>query len=139
MIERIVVTALVASALGAAPAGARIETQPPEPAAAALTAPVIAKLRLSNGLQVWIVEQHGLPVVQMTLLVQSGTAADPRGRYGTASLALALLTQGAGARTAVETPTSSIACSPTSRRRATSIPPRCSSTCRLEVWPTRWR
>jgi zinc protease len=102
MIERIVVTALVAGALGAAPAGARIETQPPEPAAAALTAPVVAKLRLSNGLQVWIVEQHGLPVVQMTLLVQSGTAADPRGRYGTASLASAMLTQGAGSRTAVE-------------------------------------
>ena len=64
--------------------------------------PVILKHRLSNGLRVWIVEQHELPVVQMSLLVRTGTDADPRGRYGIASLTSAMLTEGAGSRSAVE-------------------------------------
>ena len=51
---------------------------------------------------VWIVEQHELPVVQMSLLVLAGTGADPRGRYGVASLTSAMLTAGAGSRSAVE-------------------------------------
>ena len=57
---------------------------------------------MSNGLRVWIVEQHELPVVQMSLLVLAGTDADPRGRYGIASLTSAMLTEGAGSRSAVE-------------------------------------
>jgi len=65
-------------------------------------APVIVKHRLSNGLPVWIVEQHELPVVQMSLVVRTGTAADPPGRFGIASLTAARLTEGAGARSAVE-------------------------------------
>jgi predicted Zn-dependent peptidase len=65
-------------------------------------APVIVKHRLSNGLPVWIVEQHELPVVQMSLVVRTGTAADPPGRFGISSLTSALLTEGAGARSAVE-------------------------------------
>lgn len=65
-------------------------------------APVIVKHRLSNGLPVWIVEQHDLPVVQMSLMAGTGTAADPPGRFGVASLTSALLTEGAGARSAVE-------------------------------------
>ena len=64
--------------------------------------PVILKRQLSSGLRVWIVEQHELPVVQMSLLVLSGTDADPRGRYGVASLTSAMLTEGAGSRSAVE-------------------------------------
>src|SRR6476620_1458855 len=65
-------------------------------------APAILKHRLSNGLPVWIVEQHELPVVQMSLVVRTGTAADPPGRFGIASLTSALLSEGAGARSAVE-------------------------------------
>jgi len=62
----------------------------------------ITKRQLSNGLSVWIVEQHGLPVVQMSLLVPAGNDADPPGRYGLASLTAAMLTEGAGSRSAVE-------------------------------------
>jgi len=65
-------------------------------------APAILKHRLSNGLPVWIVEQHELPVVQMSLVVRTGTAADPPGRFGIASLTSAVLSEGAGARSAVE-------------------------------------
>jgi zinc protease len=70
--------------------------------APSLWAPAILKHRLSNGLPVWIVEQDELPVVQMSLVVQAGTAADPPSRFGIASLTAALLTAGAGARSAVE-------------------------------------
>ena len=87
----------LAVAAGQAPA-------PRNPGAGAppLWAPVILKHRLSNGLPVWIVEQPELPVVQMSLVVRTGTAADPPGRFGVASLTAALLTAGAGARSAVE-------------------------------------
>ena len=64
--------------------------------------PKILERQLSNGLRVRIVEQHELPVVQMSLLVLTGTDADPRGRYGVASLTSAMLTEGAGSRSAVE-------------------------------------
>jgi zinc protease len=64
--------------------------------------PVILKRQLSNGLKVWIVEQHDLPVVQMSLLVMTGTDADPQGRYGIASLTSAMLTEGAGSRSAAD-------------------------------------
>src|SRR6266540_951581 len=52
--------------------------------------PRIEKRQLSNGLPVWIVEQHEVPVAQINLVVLSGTAADPAGRYGIASLTAAL-------------------------------------------------
>jgi predicted Zn-dependent peptidase len=64
--------------------------------------PAIQKRQLSNGLLVWIVEYHDLPVVQMSLLVLSGTDDDPPGRYGIASLTSAMLTEGAGSRSSVE-------------------------------------
>ena len=69
--------------------------------APALT-PAIQRRQLSNGLPVWIVEHHALPVVQMSLLVLSGTDDDPSGRYGVASLTSAMLTEGAGSRSALE-------------------------------------
>ena len=76
--------------------------QRPEPGGTPSLAPVIQKRQLSNGLRVWIVEQHELPVVQMSLVVLAGTDADPPGRYGAASLVSAMLTEGAGSRSAVE-------------------------------------
>src|SRR6185436_12595054 len=77
-------------------------TERPAGGSAVTMAPVILKRQLGNGLRVWIVEQHELPVVQMSLLVPAGTAADPRGRYGVASLTSAMLTRGAGSRSAAE-------------------------------------
>src|SRR6267154_2031358 len=64
--------------------------------------PVILKRQLSNGLPVWIVEQHELPVVQMSLQVLTGIDAEPIGKYGIGSLTSAMLTQGAGSRSAAE-------------------------------------
>lgn len=102
MTKRFVGTVLVAASLAAASSHAQDRTQRPAAGSAATMTPVILKRQLSNGLRVWIVEQHELPVVQMSLLVPVGTGADPRGRYGVASLTSAMLTEGAGARSAVE-------------------------------------
>ena len=64
--------------------------------------PTIQKQKLSNGLPVWIVELHEVPVAQVNLVVLSGTANDPPGKYGVASLAAAMLEEGAGSRSALE-------------------------------------
>jgi predicted Zn-dependent peptidase len=71
---------------------------PPPP----LRLPTIQKRQLSNKLPVWIVELHEVPVVQVTLVVTSGGADDPPGKFGVTSLTTAMLTEGAGSRSALE-------------------------------------
>src|SRR5206468_7941109 len=68
----------------------------------ALNLPQIQKRQLANGLPVWIVELHKVPVAQVNLAVLSGTAQDPPGKFGIASLTSAMLEEGAGARSALE-------------------------------------
>jgi predicted Zn-dependent peptidase len=78
-------------------------THPPQPGPPApLNLPKIQKQKLVNGLPVWIVELHEVPVAQVNLVVLSGTANDPPGKYGIASLAAVMLEEGAAARTALE-------------------------------------
>jgi predicted Zn-dependent peptidase len=78
-------------------------SHPPQPGPPApLNLPKIQKQKLSNGLPVWIVELHEVPVAQVNLVVLSGTANDPPGKYGVASLAAVMLEEGAGSRTALE-------------------------------------
>ena len=68
----------------------------------ALKLPTIQKRALSNGLPVWIVERHEVPIVQVNLVVLSGTGDDPAGKFGIASLTASMLTEGAGSRSALE-------------------------------------
>ena len=68
----------------------------------ALRLPPIQKRALSNGLPVWIVETHEVPVANLTLIVKAGAAADPAGKYGLASFTSAMLDEGAGSRGALE-------------------------------------
>ena len=75
----------------------------PEPGAPpALKLPVIQKRQLSNGLPVWIVELHEVPVVQANLVVLSGSGDDPAGKFGVANLTASMLLEGAGSRSALE-------------------------------------
>lgn len=77
-------------------------TTPPKLAAPTpLQIPTITERTLPNGLRVAIVEQHDVPVVDMVLVVRSGSEADPAGRSGLATLTAAALNEGAGARDAV--------------------------------------
>ena len=67
-----------------------------------LKLPTIQKRALSNGVRVWLVEAHEVPLVQVTLLLKSGSSDDPAGKYGLASLTAAMLDEGAGSRSALE-------------------------------------
>src|SRR4051812_27447111 len=94
-----IVAALAVTVLAQAPD----RTHPPQPGPPpALHLPAIQKQKLANGLPVWIVELHEVPVAQVNLVVFSGTANDPPGKYGAASLTAAMLEQGAGSRSALE-------------------------------------
>ncbi|OFV91047.1 MAG: hypothetical protein A3H95_00400 [Acidobacteria bacterium RIFCSPLOWO2_02_FULL_64_15] len=78
-------------------------TRPPQPGAPpSLALPAIQKQQLSNGLPVWIVESHEVPVAQVNLVVLSGTGDDPAGKFGVGSLAAAMLEEGAAARSSLE-------------------------------------
>jgi predicted Zn-dependent peptidase len=77
----------------------RFQVLPPQ---LALKLPEIQKRTLSNGLPVWIVPLHKVPVVHVTLVVKSGAGADPRGKYGIAGLTADMLDEGAGRRNALQ-------------------------------------
>ena len=78
-------------------------SRPPQPAPPPpLRLPPIQKRQLSNGLPVWIVELHEVPVAQVNLLIKSGSADDPPRRFGLASMTAAMLAQGAGSRNALQ-------------------------------------
>jgi zinc protease len=67
-----------------------------------LKLPTIAKRSLTNGLAVWVVESHEVPIVQLSLVVRAGGGDDPQGKFGTASLTAAMLDEGAGQRSTLE-------------------------------------
>lgn len=67
-----------------------------------LSLPAIQKFKLSNGLPVVLMEKRGVPVVQINLLVKTGSAMEPADKAGTASMTAAMLDEGAGTRSALE-------------------------------------
>ena len=79
--------------------------QPPE-----LRLPKLERTTLSNGLKVVLAERHEIPLVSLSLLVDSGYAADQgvpsgpgtTGRPGAAALVSKLLDQGTKTRTSLE-------------------------------------
>lgn len=77
-------------------------SKPPVPGpAAALTLPNVQKLTLGNGLRVWVLEHHEVPLVQANLVVLSGAAADVPGQFGAASMTAAMLDEGAAGKAAL--------------------------------------
>jgi len=67
-----------------------------------LKLPAVEKRTLSNGLPVWIVELHEVPVVHASLVMKAGSGADPRSQFGIAHLTAEMLDEGAGARDALQ-------------------------------------
>ena len=67
-----------------------------------LNLPPIQKRMLSNGLPVWVIETHKVPLVQANLVVLAGSGDDPAGKFGVASMTAAMLDEGAGSRSALE-------------------------------------
>ena len=97
----VVLTILLTSAAVGAQAPGR--GKPPQPGPApALHLPAIQKRQLSNGVPVWIVELHEVPVAQVNLVAFSGSNDDPAGRFGLTSVTAAMLEEGAGSRSALQ-------------------------------------
>jgi len=63
-------------------------------------APIPAQLTLSNGLRVFLIERHDVPLVTVSLAIRSGADTEPPGKAGLASLALDLLDEGTPKRDA---------------------------------------
>jgi zinc protease len=62
----------------------------------------VQKGTLANGVPLWLIEQHRVPLVQVNVLLKGGSSLDRAGRYGMASLVAAMLDEGAGSRSALE-------------------------------------
>jgi zinc protease len=58
------------------------------------------KVVFKNGLTVLLLEKHGVPIVNFTAMVKTGSAADPPGEEGLASITAQLLRKGTQKRTA---------------------------------------
>jgi zinc protease len=66
--------------------------------AMSLNLPPMQRAKLSNGLNIVLAERHTAPVVNFSLLVDSGYAADPANAPGTASFAQRMLEEGTPTR-----------------------------------------
>ncbi|CAN5423418.1 hypothetical protein BH24GEM3_BH24GEM3_24680 [soil metagenome] len=64
--------------------------------------PDVQRRTLSNGLRLWIVERHDVPLVSMQLVVNAGSAAEPAAGAGLASFTAAMLDEGTTRRSALE-------------------------------------
>jgi zinc protease len=64
--------------------------------------PPIQKSKLSNGLNVWIVQQKELPIVSMNLVLNSGGTLDPADKSGVSSMTADMLDQGTKTRSAID-------------------------------------
>jgi predicted Zn-dependent peptidase len=67
----------------------------PKPAAQRpFNLPKMKPFTLKNGIKVYLVEQHTLPIVSVELNLDGGGIADPDGKEGLASVCMAMLTEG---------------------------------------------
>ncbi|HSE42645.1 MAG TPA: pitrilysin family protein, partial [Acidobacteriota bacterium] len=64
--------------------------------------PKIQRSKLSNGMDLLLVEDHGLPLVQANLVLKSGWGNDPADRPGAASVTAELLDEGTTTRNALQ-------------------------------------
>src|SRR6202048_184171 len=69
-------------------------------AAQTLHMPPHEKYVLKNGLTVLLLEKRGVPILNLYAIVKTGSAADPAGEEGLASITAGLLRKGTKARTA---------------------------------------
>jgi zinc protease len=67
-----------------------------------VTFPRFAERKLTNGLPVYLVENHEQPIVSMSLYTRAGSVADPNDREGLAAMLADMLTKGTMRRSATE-------------------------------------
>jgi predicted Zn-dependent peptidase len=80
------------------PLGARPPLPPPPP----FVPPTPVAYTRPNGMTVWLLERHALPIVSIQVVVPAGAASDPADKGGLALATANMLDEGAGARGALE-------------------------------------
>jgi zinc protease len=75
--------------------------QPALGADAAFRPPTVAADKLANGLELYVVEQRGLPLVTAAIVSRAGSVADPPGKEGLASLVASTMERGTRSRSAL--------------------------------------
>lgn len=80
------------------PLGAR----PEPPMAVTFLPPAPVVFPATNGLTVWLLERHSVPLVSCEMVVPTGAARDPHGKAGLAYATANMLDEGAGTRGAIE-------------------------------------
>jgi predicted Zn-dependent peptidase len=89
---------LLSAPIGSAAQKATAHITPPPPQPFVL--PTYSRQVLPNGLTLLMLEKHEVPLVSATLLLRSGTVADPKGKEGLATLTSELLRRGTPSRSA---------------------------------------
>jgi zinc protease len=78
------------------------EQPPPSEKARDLAFPAVHHIPLENGLVVDVVTQKQLPIVSLELVIQSGSASDPAGMPGVASMVADMLKEGTKKRSGAQ-------------------------------------
>ncbi|MBK7140841.1 MAG: insulinase family protein [bacterium] len=68
--------------------------KPTPTAEAPFTPPTVQSAALSNGIQVLLVEDHRLPLVDLSVMIERGWTSDPQGKFGLAALTADMLDEG---------------------------------------------
>ena len=78
-------------------------TKPPQiPPPQQLKVAPIQKFELSNGLKIYLLEKHDVPIVQLNVVVKSGSVNDPENKTGLSNMMIDIMDEGAAGKTALE-------------------------------------
>jgi len=75
---------------------------PALPPPAKLVLPAIQQFELSNGLKVYLMEKHEVPLVQLNLIVKTGSVNDPENKTGLANITADMMDEGAAGKSSLE-------------------------------------
>lgn len=70
------------------------KAQPASTAQRPFKLPAVKPFTLKNGIKVYLVEHHTLPIVSLDLNFDGGNVTDPKGKEGLASMCMSMLTEG---------------------------------------------
>ncbi|MDQ6889051.1 MAG: insulinase family protein [Bacteroidota bacterium] len=76
--------------------------QPPLGAPSVVKFPTVKQFTLSNGLKVALVERNSVPVIDMSLMVNAGYAADQFGKPGLSKLTMTMMQEGTKTKSALQ-------------------------------------
>ncbi len=75
---------------------------PELPPPAKLVLPAIEQFELSNGLKVFLMAKHEVPLVQLNLIVKTGSINDPKDKAGLANITADMMDEGAAGKNSLE-------------------------------------